>query len=69
MDYTCDLLEYKEADLFTGGKKILKWIPHKWGEKIGTRLVYFRIQYMAGFCKSDKEYSGPLKTRIFLVSC
>lgn len=35
MDYTCALLEYKEADLFIDGKNILTWIPHKWGENIG----------------------------------
>jgi len=53
MDYPCVLLEYKEADLFIGEKKILKWIPHKWSEKIGMGLVWFRIQYNGGLLQKS----------------
>jgi hypothetical protein len=49
MDYACVLLEYKEEELFIGGKKILKCIPQTWGEEIGMGLVCFRIQYNGGF--------------------
>jgi hypothetical protein len=46
MDYNCVLYEYKEADLFIAGKKILTWIPHKWSENIGKGY-----NIMAGFYK------------------
>jgi hypothetical protein len=66
MEYTCVLLEYKEADLFIGGKKILKWIPHKWGEKTGMGLVCFRIQYNGGLLQIRRRMFGSLKSKHFL---
>jgi hypothetical protein len=53
-------------DRSIAGRMIMRWIFKKRAVEAGTRLIWFRIEQVAGFCECNNEPSVSIRCGEFL---